>query len=163
MRFLRVYLAAPMFSEAELDYNKKVASFIRELGFSVFLPQEEGFKLSELVEKRSRREAHETIFKKDWEEVRNCNILVFLVDGRVPDEGGCIELGGAFAYEKECVGLKTDPRSLIKGEDNPMIMGCLKFRLAKNLDELSFYLKEIRTRLEGKQDEKGKIDIFFGD
>ncbi|MGD2249403.1 MAG: nucleoside 2-deoxyribosyltransferase [Candidatus Methanofastidiosia archaeon] len=154
MEKLNVYLAAPMFSEAELDYNMKVTNFIRGLGFSVFLPQEEGFKLAELVEKTSKEKAHEMIFNKDWEKVKECDILVFILDGRVPDEGGCIELGGAYAFGKECVGLKTDPRSAIKGEDNPMILGCLQFRVARDLTELSLYLKEIRKRLSG-QDEKG--------
>lgn len=148
MKDLRIYLAAPMFSEGELEYNKKVTEFLRNLGFSVFLPQEEGYKLAELVEKTGdRRKAHETIFNRDWEEVGKCDILVFILDGRVPDEGGCIELGGAYAFGKECVGLKTDPRSLIKGEDNPMVLGCLEFRIARNLNELSSYLKEIRERI----------------
>ena len=154
MKKLRVYLAAPMFSEAELEYNKKVTDFIRGLGFSVFLPQEEGFKLAELVEKTSEKKAHEMIFNKDWKEVKECDILIFILDGRVPDEGGCIELGGAHAFGKECIGLKTDPRSLIKGEDNPMILGCLHFRVARNLTELSKYLEEIRKRLNGEDDEK---------
>ena len=136
-----------MFSEAELEYNRKVTDFIRGLGFSVFLPQEEGYKLAELVEKTGKRKAHELIFQKDWDEVKRSDILIFILDGRVPDEGGCIELGGAFAYGKECIGLKTDPRSLIKGEDNPMILGCLKFRVARNLSELSLYLEEIREKL----------------
>ena len=151
---LKVYLAAPMFSEAELEYNKKVTDYIRGLGYSVFLPQEEGYRLAELVKETGPRRAHELIFQKDWEKVEKSDIVVFILDGRVPDEGGCIELGGAFAYNKECIGIKTDPRSLIKGEDNPMILGCLKFRVAKDLTELSLYLEEIRRKLGDTNGEK---------
>lgn len=143
MKRIKIYLAAPMFSEAELSFNKKVAEYLRMQGFDVFLPQESGYKLAELLKDTSAINAHKLIFQKDWEKVKECDILVFILDGRVPDEGGCVELGAAYAYGKECVGLKTDPRSLIEGQINPMILGCLKFRVAKSLDELANYLNEI--------------------
>src|SRR5512136_718121 len=38
----RVYLAAPLFSEAERNYNLSVAGLLRENLFDVFLPQETG-------------------------------------------------------------------------------------------------------------------------
>lgn len=58
------------------------------------------------------------------------------MEGRVPDEGACVEVGMAFAWGKECYGLKTDSRSLMNAQDNPMIIGALQGRVAHSFDEL---------------------------
>ena len=75
--------------------------------------------------------------------------IVFInIDGRVPDEGACVELGMAYAAGKRCYGLKTDTRSIESSLDiNPMITGCL-IKLFKNYDgdklaeEIRSYLSE---------------------
>jgi nucleoside 2-deoxyribosyltransferase len=36
-----VYLAAPLFSEAECDFNRKLRDLIIDEGYEVFLPQED--------------------------------------------------------------------------------------------------------------------------
>ncbi|MBP5727242.1 MAG: nucleoside 2-deoxyribosyltransferase, partial [Clostridia bacterium] len=49
----------------------------------------------------------------DW-----CDAVLFLFDGRVPDEGACFELGYCcYAKGKRCIGYKTDARSFIDGFD----------------------------------------------
>ena len=55
------------------------------------------------------------------------------MDGRVPDEGACVEIGIVYALGKGCIGLKTDARGAFEGADNPMVLGALKFRVAGNL------------------------------
>jgi nucleoside 2-deoxyribosyltransferase len=75
-------------------------------------------------------------FLKDTKEIRKCDILIIVLDGRVPDEGACLELGYAFALGKKCVGLKTDSRALHYGLDNPMIMGCIKNTVANSIEDL---------------------------
>ncbi len=37
---MRIYLAAPLFSQAEREYNKKLAEILKGKDFEVFLPQE---------------------------------------------------------------------------------------------------------------------------
>lgn len=71
-----------------------------------------------------------------------------LIDGRVPDEGACIELGIAYAQGKRCYGLKTDTRTIqLDLDNNPMIEGCF-IRYFKNysgdklIEELEQYLSE---------------------
>jgi nucleoside 2-deoxyribosyltransferase len=56
-------------------------------------------------------EARNYIFKDDIEAIYDSDIILCLLDGRVLDEGMCIELGIAFAKEKICIGYKTDQRS----------------------------------------------------
>ena len=122
----RVYFAAPLFSEGEREYNLKLVSILESYGYEVFLPQRDGFLAAEL-EGLSDEEKTEKIFAKDYEEVAKADILFFLLDGRVPDEGACVELGIAYALGKRCYGFKSDARSVELDMDlNPMITGCMK-------------------------------------
>ncbi len=137
-----VYIAGPLFSESELEFNRRMNEFLKNLGFDTFLPQEDGHLLSELTEKGFEKDdAIQMIFQKDVEKIKECDIIVFVMDGRVPDEGACVEIGLAYAYEKECFGLKTDSRSLMSDMDNPLIIGAVKGRIAKSFPELESFLK----------------------
>ena len=121
----RIYFAAPLFSEAEREYNLKIVHVLESYGYEVFLPQRDGFLASEL-EGLSEKEKTDKIFAKDKEEVLKSDILFILLDGRVPDEGACVELGIAYGNGKKCYGIKSDSRSVEKDMDlNPMITGCL--------------------------------------
>lgn len=121
----RVYFAAPLFCESEKDYNLELTKVLEEAGYTVFLPQRDGYLASEL-EGKSEEELVQMIFEKDLDEVLRADVLVFNLDGRVPDEGACVELGIAYANGKRCYGLRTDVRAVESGLAlNPMISGCL--------------------------------------
>jgi nucleoside 2-deoxyribosyltransferase len=137
-----VYIAGPLFSESELEFNRKLNTFLKNLGFNTFLPQEDGHLLSELMEQGFEKDnAIKMIFQMDAEKIKDSDIIVFIMDGRVPDEGACVEIGLAYAYNKECFGLKTDSRSLMSDMDNPLIIGALKGRIARSFPELESLLK----------------------
>lgn len=137
-----VYIAGPLFSESELEFNRKINEFLKNLGFDTFLPQEDGHLLSELIEQGFEKDnAIRMIFQKDVDNIKDSDIIVFIMDGRVPDEGACVEIGLAYAFDKECFGLKTDSRSLMSDMDNPLIIGALKGRIATSFLELESLLK----------------------
>ena len=143
----RVYFAGPLFNEAERAYNLKIVSILEAHGYEVFLPQRDGFLAPEL-EGKTEEEKTEMIFAKDRDEVLKSDILFMMLDGRVPDDGACVELGIAYASGKRCYGFKGDARSVELDMDlNPMISGCF-IKLFYNLDEgelvksLEEYLEE---------------------
>ena len=75
------------------------------------------------------------IFTKDRDEVLKADILFMVLNGRIPDEGACVELGIAYASGKRCYGIKGDSRSIELNMDlNPMITGCF-IELFSDLDE----------------------------
>ena len=133
---MKIYIAGPLFCDAELEYNEKLDKFLSDLGFTTFLPQRDGFKLVELEKKVGRSEALRIIFERDVQEIKDSDVVVFNMDGRVPDEGACVEIGIGYALGKECMGLKTDVRGAFGGADNPMVLGALKFRVAGRLEEV---------------------------
>ena len=143
----KIYFAAPLFNEAEREYNLYLTNILESYGYEVFLPQRDGFLAPEL-EGLTEEEKTAMIFERDREEVLKADIIFVVLDGRVPDEGACVELGIAYANGKRCYGFKSDARSVEFGMDiNPMITGCLT-HLFYNLDgedlvaELEAYLEE---------------------
>lgn len=130
-----------MFSQAELQYNEMVATQIEKIGYNVFLPQRSGYKFIELLKEMSPAEARKKIFIKDYTAVQNADILVIILDGRTIDEGACVELGIGYTLGKICYGLKSDPRTMMNGQINPMISECLS-GIYTHLNDLLLTLRE---------------------
>ena len=143
----KVYFAGPLFNQAEKDFNLELVKVLEEYGYAVFLPQRDGIE-DALLEGKTDEEITGMIFKLDAGEVQKADIIFMNLDGRVPDEGACVELGIAYGCGKRCYGFKTDTRSIELGMDlNPMIAGCMT-RIIKNYDgdklieEIRQYLSE---------------------
>ena len=101
----RVYLAAPLFSEAERTYNASLADLLREHLFEVYLPQETGDDTD------TRRQAEQVrIFSKNKEALDNADIVVAVIDGADADSGTAWEMGYAFARQKPVIAIRTDFR-----------------------------------------------------
>lgn len=134
----KIYFAAPLFNEMELERNRKYTDILRKLGYEVYLPQESaGLSAQIIANGEDKYEVSKRIFKTDLEGIKWCDILVFFLDGRVPDEGACVELGIAYAWGKKCIGYKTDDRCLdFTGTDNLFIEGCMDFKIIRNLEDL---------------------------
>lgn len=121
-----VYLAGPLFTDGEKQWNQKLTNLLEEMGYEVFLPQRDGM-LAAKTETMSTQEVVELIFSADTEALKKSDILVFVADGRVPDEGACVELGMAYALGKRCYGVRTDSRALSQLLPlNPLAAGCFR-------------------------------------
>jgi nucleoside 2-deoxyribosyltransferase len=121
-----LYFAAPLFSEAELTFNKAVALRLESF-FDVYLPQEDGGLLVEMVGKGMTADAaSRAVFGIDIRVIDRCDLVLIVLDGRSIDEGAAFELGYAYAKGKVCYGLQTDPRRLLPVGNNPMVACALK-------------------------------------
>lgn len=122
----KIYFAGPLFCQSEKDYNLKITKLLEKKGYKVFLPQRDGFEAVQFKNKTSE-EVSKMIFQKDVNEIIGADVFFMVLDGRVPDDGACVELGIAYSNNKDCYGLKTDARSLELNLDlNPLISGCFK-------------------------------------
>ena len=101
----RVYLAAPLFSEAERNYNLAIAGLLRKNFFDVFLPQETG----DDSETRNKEE-QVRIFAQNIKSLNDADILVAIIDGADADSGTSWEMGYASARGKKVIALRTDFR-----------------------------------------------------
>lgn len=95
---MRIYLAGPLFSAAERDWNAALAAALRAAGHEIFLPQEQ----------EPGKDAA-GIFATDVGGLDWANGLVAIMDGADPDSGTCWEVG--YAYRKKPIVLvRTDMR-----------------------------------------------------
>lgn len=118
----RVYLAAPLFSEAERAYNCSVAALLREHLFSVHLPQECGDSSAE-------RSADHTqnIFTENLAALSEADLVVAVIDGSDADSGTAWEMGYAYAQGTPVVALRTDFRQVGATEQvNLMLEGAAR-------------------------------------
>lgn len=133
----RIYYAASLFNEAERAFNRKVIAMIHDLGYSTWFPQEDVGLLTDFIEKdgMTLEEARDHIFRLNIREVEAADLVVLCLDGRVPDEGACIESGIAWGMNKRIIALKTDFRDGEPGGNNIMIDGIVD-QVAGSIDEL---------------------------
>jgi len=126
---MTIYFAGPLFSVAEQKFNNNLVNKLELLGYDVFLPQRDGAELNKAPFIDMTAELrNKTIFSIDREQVLRCDIFLFVLDGRVPDEGACFELGMAYTQKylsessKQILGLHTDVRaSFLDSKLNAMI------------------------------------------
>lgn len=112
-----IYLAGPIFTHAELEYNRKLKDMLLKDGFSVFLPQED----AEDAAQERERQNQEYIFMKCVEGVDDSDLVVAILDGVDVDSGTAWEIGYAYAKGKPVIGLRTDFRELSDGIVNLMV------------------------------------------
>jgi nucleoside 2-deoxyribosyltransferase len=101
----RVYLAAPLFSEAERAYNISIARYLRNNFFDVYLPQEAGDDSPARNKKEQVR-----IFSENLKALKNADTIVAIIDGADADSGTAWEMGYGYARGKKVIGLRTDFR-----------------------------------------------------
>jgi nucleoside 2-deoxyribosyltransferase len=125
---MRVYVSGPLFSEAEQSFNDSLAVELQNLGFQVFLPQRDAEGLRTPYSDSTLQTWKSTVFDIEVRAVLDADIFLMILDGRVPDEGACVELGIAFQQKqtqqphKRLIGIMTDIRSTFRDARlNPMV------------------------------------------
>ena len=106
---MRIYIAAPLFNEGERALNEKVDAIVRDCGHETFLPQREGGCVADLPDIMEGMPKRKYLFQLDCANMDRCDAVLFLFDGRVPDEGACFELGYCYAKGKRCIAYKQTP------------------------------------------------------
>lgn len=144
-----LYFAAPLFSQAELAFNQVLTDKIEGLGFDVFLPQRDGDTNTDGFRAMTSDERARAIFHMDLKRIEATDIFLYVLDGRIPDEGAAVALGLAYSHKKyvnknqRLIGLHTDKRAAFIDEKlNPMIFSSLDY-IATSEEALLSYLSKI--------------------
>ena len=103
----RIYLAAPLFSEAERTYNAALARLLREHFFDIYVPQDAG-------DDSYGRDCNEhlRIFASHKEALASSDAVIAVIDGADADSGTAWEMGYASASGKPVIALRTDFRKV---------------------------------------------------
>lgn len=130
IQFPTLYLAGPLFSEADRRYNLHLKETLERAGFRVYLPQLAG----ETAPHRSPEEDR-ALFLRHRNALDESDMVVANCDGPDTDSGTAWEMGYAVARGKPVFALRTDHRYL---DDHRRInlMLAESARLATSLEEL---------------------------
>jgi len=133
-----IYIAGALFSQAELEFNKKLQRAVSEAGFSVFLPQEDAKDNQDMRDDRD----HFSIFSQCLNGLKKSDIVVAVLEGTDVDSGTAWEIGYAYAQGMPVIGLRTDFRIQTPGERvNLMIQESLT-EFAGTIEDLKNILKK---------------------
>jgi nucleoside 2-deoxyribosyltransferase len=129
---MNIYLAGPLFSLAEQQFNSLLYDELIRDGYKVFLPQKECKGLTGAA-----------IFEICKNGINSADIIIALLEGADADSGTCWECGYAFAGNKHIIAVRTDFRnSGDTGGFNAML-----YYSANKIINSTDYLSEIKSYL----------------
>ncbi|HVG28279.1 MAG TPA: nucleoside 2-deoxyribosyltransferase [Pyrinomonadaceae bacterium] len=108
----RLYFAAPLFTQAEWQWNARLAAELRARGVEVLLPQETA---APMLNDPSQFDARK-LFETNIADLDAAGVVLAVFDQADPDSGTCWECGYAYRAGYPIIGLRTDIRG---GGDDP--------------------------------------------
>ena len=143
---MRVYVAGPLFSEAERSWLDALAARLRTEGIDCFVPHENFPELADVT--------LDEVYRIDTDGLRSSNALVAWLDGPMVDDGTACEIGMFHALmqsdpsKKGIVGLLTDIRGM-RGEStgvNLFVQGAIEDvgRIVASIEEARDVLRAWR-------------------
>jgi len=137
---VRIYLAGPLFTTPERDWNAGLAARLAKAGHEVYLPQ------AHPAAERTGR----AIFLKDLEGLDGAQAVVAIMDGADPDSGTSWECGYAYARRKPVVLFRSDFRGSGDVREipyNAMLIGAADAHIELELASLDAAAQAIATAL----------------
>jgi nucleoside 2-deoxyribosyltransferase len=129
-----IYLAAPLFTKGEQDFNLSVCEYLKANGYQVFLPQQE-------CQKAEGKDIYQTCLSG----LKSAAIVLAIVDGADADSGTCWECGYAVSQGIPVITVRTDFR--VSG-DTKGFNAMIYYSAAKVIDGSDQLLAEIVSELK---------------
>ena len=111
-RPIQIYLAGPLFTQAEWQWNQHLKEELESRGVSVLLPQS---RAEPMLAGRSNFNPT-VLFKKNVADIAKAKAVVAIFDGADVDSGTAWECGYAYKLGRPIIGVRTDIR---EGGDDP--------------------------------------------
>ncbi len=131
---IQIYLAGPLFSKAEQDFNAQLGQALQEQGYQVFLPQNE-----------CNGKQGKDIYLTCLNGLRAADVVVAILDGADADSGTCWEFGYAVGVGIPAIAVRTDFR--VSG-DTQGFNAMLYYSSTKIIENPDNYLSEILNALQ---------------
>lgn len=140
-RGIKVYIAGPLFSVAEREFNKRLVDFLKTHvdNCEVTLPQEFASTVA------GKPGFLDLVFNHSLKSILESDVVIAILEGPDVDAGTCVEIGYAHANGKPIVGLRTDFRaSEDKGVNLMVSKACTRLIWSQNsTTELGDVLHEV--------------------
>jgi nucleoside 2-deoxyribosyltransferase len=129
-----IYLAAPLFTQAEQEFNLKVYQYLQDNDYRVFLPQQE-----------CQQQQGKDIYQTCLSGLKSAAIVVAILDGADADSGTCWECGYAVSQGIPVIAVRTDFRG--SGDTNGF-NAMLYYSAAKVIDRTDGLLVAIVSEIK---------------
>lgn len=155
-----VYCSGALFNPEEVSAMEEIAGVLERAGYATYLPHRDGveaFVLNSvnkplanlLVFRPITRFLSKATFALDIFKILECDCFVFNMNGSVPDEGGVVETGVAFAAGKPTVIYRNDARDMtIDGAPRLLIGASPIADTVDAVQDIPGALEQARERLE---------------
>jgi nucleoside 2-deoxyribosyltransferase len=150
---MKIYLAGPLFTAGELEFNSNLAALLKKAGHDVFLPQAQS----------SGERTALTILRKLLKALKFCDVVVANMDGPDPDSGTCWECGYAFNSGKPIIAFRTDVRrdqNKNLGPYNLMMWASATARLDGPYSAVAELANDLLPLIDTSALKKGRIELL---
>jgi nucleoside 2-deoxyribosyltransferase len=127
---MRLYVAAPLFTEAERAFNLVLVCALEAAGHDVYLPQRD-------TPTAEGAERTRSIFRANLATLAKADAVVALCDGPQVDDGTAWEIGYAYGRNIQVFGLRTDSRIGQQADERFNLM------ILESLSELSSTIEQL--------------------
>jgi nucleoside 2-deoxyribosyltransferase len=134
---VRVYVAGALFTDAEREFNTRLATRLEGAGYRVFLPQRDA------PHDHAGSGYAAPIFRADLAGLNGADVLLAVCDGIPVDDGTAWEIGYAFARGLPVVGLRTDSRIVGREEQVNLMIQESVTAMVHSIDEALATLREL--------------------
>jgi nucleoside 2-deoxyribosyltransferase len=134
---VRVYVAGPLFTDAEREFNARLAARLEGAGYRVFLPQRDA------PQDHAESGYAARTFRADVEGLNRADVVLAVCDGIPVDDGTAWEIGYAFARRLPVVGLRTDSRIFGREEQVNLMVQESVTAMVRSIDEALAKLREL--------------------
>jgi nucleoside 2-deoxyribosyltransferase len=107
----KIYFAAPLFTQAEREWNRRIAALLTEAGYHVLLPQ----ALAQELITPGQPIPGQKLFDEAIGRIDEADVVIAVLDGADVDSGTSFECGYAWARHKPLLGIRSDLR--LGGDD----------------------------------------------
>jgi Nucleoside 2-deoxyribosyltransferase len=156
----RIYVGGGLFTDEEKAFHLGLAHELEDLGFSVFLPQRDGYEAATLSDWTDEQKVRR-IYRRDLLEVCRARFLFANLDGAIPDDGVCAEVAIAGVHkllnpDKRIVGYRTDTRTFMGTLPlNPLVAGTLDLLCTSRNQVLAYFAGETAADPPSTRDDRG--------
>ncbi len=136
----KIYIAGPLFTEAQRWLLERIDAVCREQGFETYLPHRDAGLFDREGDSRP-------FFEQDLAQLRAADLVVAVLNGADVDSGTAWEMGYFYAQGRgPIVGYLNDSRlPRPQAQMNPMVVGSI-YTLVDNLDTLGQVLAVLKQQ-----------------
>jgi len=134
---VKIYIAGPLYDEKNRDFLEQIDKICKEFEFETFLPHRDAGLYN------GDKTKIKDISERDLEEIKNCEIMIGVLNGIYIGAGTAWEMGYAQAIGKKVIGLKTDRKVEESiGDISVIIAG--KVHIVESIEQLKIELEKLK-------------------